>query len=96
MEFGDRLFVRGLLGPTEFAAHPDGLLRIGDGVRVGQCATLSASLRVEIEDYVRVGNVVYIADSSFTASPRTSRFGSYPLSSGAAPGSGTPARSCRA
>lgn len=62
-----RLAVRAITAGVEIGAAPGGTLVIGDHVFVNQGSSIVAHLRVEIGDYVHIGDFVAILDSNFHA-----------------------------
>lgn len=65
LEIGNDVLLRSVNVPVELCTGPEGVLRIGNGVRLNYGVSISAVRSVTIGDRVRVGPYVMIVDSDF-------------------------------
>jgi acetyltransferase-like isoleucine patch superfamily enzyme len=65
MDIGASFLARSVNVPVELGTGPDGVLRIGDAVRINYGASIFAERAVTIGDRVRIGPYVMIADTDF-------------------------------
>jgi acetyltransferase-like isoleucine patch superfamily enzyme len=65
LEIGGHVLLRSVNVPVELSVGPQGVLRIGDGVRINYGVSISAEQEVTIGARVRVGPYVMIVDSDF-------------------------------
>jgi maltose O-acetyltransferase len=65
MELGRDVLLRSVNVPVELCTGPDGVLRIGDGVRLNYGVSVAAQKEVSIGHRTRIGPYVMIVDSDF-------------------------------
>lgn len=65
MELGSHVLLRSVNVPVELATGPDGILHIGDGVRLNYGVSIAAEKAVVIGSRTRVGPYVMIVDTDF-------------------------------
>jgi acetyltransferase-like isoleucine patch superfamily enzyme len=65
LEIGADVLIRSVNVPVELGTGPEGLLRIGDGVRINYGASVAAYRSISIGDRVRLGPYVMIVDTDF-------------------------------
>ena len=65
MEMGRHILLRSVNVPVELATGPEGVLRIGDGVRLNYGVSIAAQQEVVIGHRARIGPYVMIVDSDF-------------------------------
>lgn len=80
MELGRDVLLRSVNVPVELATGPDGILFIGDGVRLNYGVSIAAQKAVVIGNRTRIGPYVMIVDSDFhDAYHRSERPESHPV-----------------
>lgn len=65
LEIGAHTLIRSVNVPVELCTGPEGLLRIGRGVRLNYGVSIAAEREVTIGDRTRIGPYVMIVDSDF-------------------------------
>jgi acetyltransferase-like isoleucine patch superfamily enzyme len=65
MEIGSQVLIRSVNVPVELCTGANGLLRVGNGVRLNYGTSIAAHGAVSIGDRVRVGPYVMIVDTDF-------------------------------
>lgn len=65
IEIGDHVLVRSINVPAEICTGRNGVLRIGDGVRLNYGSSIYAEKEITIGDRVRVGPYSWIVDTDF-------------------------------
>jgi acetyltransferase-like isoleucine patch superfamily enzyme len=65
MHIGREVVIGGPAAPSHLVTGEEGVLRIGDGVRIGHGAAISSQALVEIGDGAQLGAFVIVMDSDF-------------------------------
>jgi maltose O-acetyltransferase len=73
LDIGDHVLIRSILVPVEIGTGPNGVLRIGDGVRINYGVSMYADAAVTIGNRVRIGPYAMIVDTDFHDSYERSR-----------------------
>jgi acetyltransferase-like isoleucine patch superfamily enzyme len=65
LEIGSHVLIRSVNVPVELCTGPEGMLRIGDGVRLNYGVSIAAEREVSIGARTRLGPYVMVVDSDF-------------------------------